>query len=194
MWQLKTNTGLAGYLELALILTLYLSSLNSLRWECWAALWTTSVSQTNHCRESWLGSRLAAKNLRTKEGLWRGQNRRELTGLIYSPRPPHSHFHTPKSLITHVCRSDRVKRIVHVSALRASSTWCYSLQFLPAGKHFLFSNLCCFSSSVCYQWNPEVEAVTQLELLDNYELMLRPPWAVTPGYLGCRWKSSWPLS
>lgn len=138
MWQLKTNTGLAGYLELALILTLYLSSLNSLRWECWAALWTTSVSQTNHCRESWLGSRLAAKNLRTKEGLWRGQNRRELTGLIYSPRPPHSHFHTPKSLITHVCRSDRVKRIVHVSALRASSTWCYSLQFLPAGKHFLF--------------------------------------------------------
>lgn len=59
------------------------------------------------------------KNLRTKEGLWRRQNRRELTGLLYSPPPPHSHFHTPKSLITHVCRSDRVKRIVHVAAAKA---------------------------------------------------------------------------
>lgn len=59
------------------------------------------------------------KNLRTKEGLWRRQNRRELTGLLYSPPPLHSHFHTPKGLITHVCRSDRVKRIVHVAAATA---------------------------------------------------------------------------
>lgn len=108
--------GLTGYLVLALMLHPPPPLLNSLRWEHWAALWATDVSQTNHCRESWLDSRIAAKNLRTKEGLWRRQNRRELTGLLYSP---HSHFHTPKSLITHVRRSDRVKRIVHVSATAA---------------------------------------------------------------------------
>lgn len=122
MWQLEPKAGLAGYQALALMLTPHSPSLSpskTLRWERWAALWATDVSQTNHCRESWLDSRPAAKNLRTKEGLWRRQNRRELTGLLYSPPPPHSHFHTPKSLITHVCRSDRVKRTVHVSSAKA---------------------------------------------------------------------------
>lgn len=120
MWQLEPKAGCTGYLALALMLTPHNSPpLNSLRWERWAALWATDVSQTNHCSESWLDSRLAAKNLRTKEGLWRRRNRRELTGLLYSPPPPRCHFYTPKGLIAHVCRSDRVKRIVHVSVAKA---------------------------------------------------------------------------
>lgn len=156
MWQLEQKE---------LTLTPRFSTLNSLRWERWMALWATDVSQPNSCSESWLDSRLAAKNLRTKERLWRRQNRRELTGLLYSPPPPHCHFYTPKGLIAHVCRSDGVKQIVNVSEAKALEDRLSDFTRFNGWFPFFICLHPVFGVII------EFGAATHLDLLDNYEFM-----------------------